>query len=188
MQQEDQLLNTLSAIKEAIELANGRGVLIGGIAVGLSIRPRATRDVDALVVVALDDPQVLWEAARTIGFELKHEDGVTTARSTRFLQTHYTPAKIDVDFQVGLLDLDYAVVDRAIDAEYKGLSLKVASPEDLIILKVIAGRSRDLYDIHTIFEHVPNLDKGFVKAKLLEVYEFLEEPEIVDDLIKRYMA
>lgn len=44
--------------------------------------------------------------------------------------------------------------------------MNFASPEDVIIHKIFAGRARDLEDVKTILIKNPDLDKGYIKKWL----------------------
>ena len=59
------------------------------------------------------------------------------------------------------------------------LKVGIARPEDLLVMKVLAGRDRDMEDARRLVELFPNLDKGSVEAQLQEFAEALEQPEML---------
>ncbi len=54
--------------------------------------------------------------------------------------------------------------------------------EDLIILKAVAHRPKDMLDIEAIIESQPNLDKERVKQWVTEFAQLLEMPELWEDV------
>lgn len=187
MQQSDPLLETIRVVQDLIRLIGGRGVYIGAVALGLSVQPRATKDVDALVLVALDDPAEVWRVARGLGFELFDGSTIESARANRFLSLVFAPTNVRVDLQIGILEYDYAVVERGIPRNIGGLEVRSATPEDIVVMKAVAGRPQDLADIDSVFRIVENLDFGYIKDRLEEFREFVETPENIDRIISRYL-
>lgn len=63
-----------------------------------------------------------------------------------------------------------------------GLSLPLPTPEDLLIMKAVAHRPRDLVDAEAIMEAHPRLDRRRVRSWVRQFAEALETPEILVDL------
>lgn len=188
MPQRDPLSETAAAVMDVIAKTGGRGALIGGIAFGLTVIARATRDVDALILVNLDEPEAVWKAASELGFSLRESNSLQIARQTRFLRLIYNPTKVEVDFQVGIWQFDYEVIERSQTRKLEGVDVKVIRPEDLVIMKAVAGRPQDLADIDRTFEIRADLDKTHIKNSLLEFREFVERPETIDRILADYLS
>ncbi|MGH9835680.1 MAG: nucleotidyltransferase [Blastocatellia bacterium] len=62
------------------------------------------------------------------------------------------------------------------------LKLRVATPEDLIIMKAVAHRLRDIADIEAILNVERNLDLARIRYWVSQFAGALEMPELVDDL------
>lgn len=60
--------------------------------------------------------------------------------------------------------------------------LPLPTPEDLIIMKAVAHRQRDLIDIESILDANQNLDFQRIRSWVREFSSLLEMPEILDDL------
>ncbi len=62
------------------------------------------------------------------------------------------------------------------------IAIRLPTPEDLIILKAVAHRPKDMLDIEAIIESQPNLDKERVKQWVTEFAQLLEMPELWEDV------
>ena len=60
------------------------------------------------------------------------------------------------------------------------------TPEDLIILKAVAHRLKDLLDIETVIATQPQLDKKRIEFWVKQFAELLEMPELWADLEKLF--
>jgi hypothetical protein len=69
----------------------------------------------------------------------------------------------------------------------EALRLRLPTPEDLIIMKAIAHRPKDLEDIRTIADKYPNLDVKRIEKWVKAFGEVLETPELwnlINSLLK----
>ena len=74
------------------------------------------------------------------------------------------------------------LVDRSTLIDVGGLRIRVASAEDLIIMKAVAGRARDIADIENLIQANPDLDVDRIRRWVREFSAVLEMPRIHDDL------
>lgn len=159
-----------------------RGVLIGGLAIALVGRPRVTRDIDALVL--LDDSR--WKdflkSGRAFGISPRQPDALDFARENRVLLLRHRPSEIDIDISLGSLPFEVEAVSRAKRVRVAGVTVPLATPEDLIVMKAIAHRDRDLIDIQGLLDVHPKLDWERVRRWVSEFAAVLETPDIIDDL------
>jgi len=122
-----------------------RHALIGGHGVNTWIMPRQTDDYD--FVVAPDRAGIERLEAELIALGLQHvrrEDGGGSS-GPDFIQLKNAAQDLAVDFQVAKTDYQMLILDRALHTESSGFD--VATPEDLIVLKLLAMRSQDQRDI-----------------------------------------
>ena len=115
-----------------------RGIVIGGLAVSLLSRPRVTRDVDVMVLLPMEEWLAFLDAGRSFGFVPRHVDAIEFAHEARVLLLRHTPAGIDVDVALGCLPFEEEAVDRATFATIAGVMVPLPTPEDLIIMTVVA--------------------------------------------------
>jgi hypothetical protein len=161
---------------------HARGLIIGGLAVALLARPRATRDIDALVLVAEDRWSAFLDAGSKFGFIPRQADTLAFAHEARVLLLRHQPTGIDVDVSLGCLPFEEEAVKRSVAVQVAGVSVPLPTPEDLVIMKAVAHRDRDRQDIEGILVAHPNLDVHRVRRWVRAFAAALETPEIYDDL------
>ncbi len=133
------------------------GLVIGGLAVALLGRARVTRDVDALVLLAEERWPAFLEAGIAFGFLPRQPDVLAFARKARVLLLRHQPTGIDVDVALGCLPFEEEAVARATAVRVAGVSVPLPTPEDLIIMKAVAHRDRDLLDIEGLLAAHPEI-------------------------------
>ena len=148
---------------------------------GLIAQARATQDVDAVVWLDLEDAADFINSGRRFGFVPRLEDAVSFARRSRVLLLRHTDTQINVDLSCGVLPFEREMIDRAAEFKTSELTLKVATPEDLIITKAVAHRGRDLIDVDNLLTIYPDLDLPRIRSWVSEFADVLEMPELVED-------
>lgn len=123
--------------------------LCGGVALAIHGAPRATQDIDLLLL--RKDIDRLREAARACGFALESlpmdfASGVAIQRFTKVIDGQ--PFMLDV---LLVPPLESIWAGRQI-AEFEGGTVRVVSKEGLISLKLAAGRPQDIADIQRLGE------------------------------------
>jgi hypothetical protein len=177
----DRLLVPLATLMRWFKEANLRGAVIGGVAASLRGKPRLTKDIDAVVLEA--DAEMLLESAAEFGFTPRIPDAAEFSRKTRVLLLRYAPG-IDIDISLGALPFEDEVIDRSTWIDVGGVQLRVASAEDIIIMKAVARRARDVMDIENIIAANADLDIERIRYWVREFSAVLEMPEIYEDLEK----
>ena len=74
------------------------------------------------------------------------------------------------------------MIDRAIPIDIHDIKLRIARPEDLIVMKAVASRAKDLADIGSILSFHPKLDFAQVRRWVQEFADALESPELAANL------
>lgn len=157
------------------------GVVIGGVAASLHGRPRMTRDVDAVILADDRGREELLVALHQHGFVTRIEDPLAFARKTRVLLLRHDSTGVDVDISLGALPFESQVIGRAETKVLGGVRVAVASAEDIVVMKALARRPRDIADIESILDANPALDLDRVRHWLREFSSVLEMPEIHDE-------
>jgi nucleotidyltransferase DUF2204 len=176
------VLRALRALVGWLERERIPHVVIGGIAVGALGRPRATRDVDAIVLLADRSWESFEKDARRSGFPPRIEEAVAFARGSRVFLLRHTATGVDVDVSVGALPFEEEAILRARRVAFAGGEIPFATPEDLIIMKIVASRPQDLADIDVLARANPDVDLDRVRRYTRAFAEVLEVPELVDVL------
>jgi predicted nucleotidyltransferase len=176
----------IEAVQHLFEKYENRGVIIGGIAVGFLGRPRLTEDVDVLFLLSNKDLPHFLEMAQSEGIEPRRSDAEEFALKNRVLLLRHSPSGINIDISMGALALEKEIVKRGITLTTATLTIRVPTPEDLIIMKAIAHRSKDLEDIRTIIDKNPKLDVRRIKREVKSFAEFLETPGLWEDIAEMF--
>lgn len=123
-----------------------RFVLLGGYAVGVHAKPRATKDLDLLVSGADDNLKLVADALAAFGAPAAVIDAARTMAPTEIVYLGAPPVRIDILRRADGLDTE-RTIDRAVRIAVGELSIPVISREDLIVNKRAAGRPQDLADV-----------------------------------------
>jgi hypothetical protein len=138
--------------------------LIGGLATGYRARPRFTQDID----VVLHIPQLilprLLEDLRDEGFEFD-----LTAVIREWNQEHMTALTyqgVQVDWLKAIIPLYQRVIDMAKPEDWSGHCIRVATPESLIVTKLVSFRRQDQVDIENLLAaNQGELDVAFIRSE-----------------------
>jgi len=156
--------------------------IVGGVAVAIVGRPRITDDIDAVVLAEHTDPKDLLADAIAHGFAPRRPDAAEFARESRVLQLKHAADGILVDVALGILPFEREMIDRAKYAPVGGVQIPVATPEDLIVMKILAYRGKDVADIESILDANAKVDLRRVRYWAQMMSAGLESPEIIERL------
>lgn len=140
---------------------------------------RVTQDIDALVLADLPEMQVLVDELSKVGITARVPDWKAFMLANRMLLLR-TSSHIDIDISWGILPFEVDMVagaERMID----GL-LPVPKTEDILVMKLVAGRSKDLDDVRALVELGAEFDKTKVSSIVREMADALEDPQILVNL------
>lgn len=160
------------------------GIVIGGVAVSLLSRPRVTRDIDAVVLLDAKMWGAFLASGKSFGFKPRMSDALDFAKRSRVLLLEHESSGIQVDISLGALPFEIESIRRQKKIKVSNFIVPVATPEDLIIMKVVAHRPRDLADVGMILEVTPQVDTKRISKWVKEFSKALEMPELVEDLKK----
>jgi predicted nucleotidyltransferase len=151
--------------------------VIGGLAVSLWGEVRATLDVDLAVWVEAEriDATIVALSRR---FEAIPKDPKLFVRETHVLPV-VTSQGVRADIVFGVLPVEKELVGRARPKALAGGEVRVASVEDLILMKLISERERDLEDARKLLRrHRGTIDREYLRERLEGVAEGLGRPDI----------
>ncbi len=172
----------LESLHRVLHNFDDRGVIIGGIAVGFLGRPRYTADVDAVFLLSSRDVPKFLELAGAEGIHPRIQNADEFARKNRVLLLKHDLTEIEIDVSLGILPFEEEMVERGDVRFFADLSIRLPTPEDLIIMKAIAHRPKDLEDIRAIMDKNPNLDVARIERWVKQFAEVLEMPDLWDDI------
>lgn len=138
---------------------------------------RATADIDVTLDPAEHETSVIAATLSAHGFSLRIEDPDFVAH-TRVLPVVHVPTGVPVDVVLagpGIEELFFArVVERTIGT----VLVPVASPEDVIVMKILAGRPKDIEDVRGIVSAKPHLDVSSVRETLCLLEAALDQSDL----------
>lgn len=157
-----------------LETRGTRYLVIGGLAVVAVGEPRTTADADAIVFVTPAEAESLICAAAESGFELHvcvERERLATTGTMRFRR-----GRFQIDLITASLPFEEAASRRATSYELFGIVMPFPSPEDLILLKVLAGREKDMFDaLGVARRHGERLDVAYLERTLRPICELAED-------------
>lgn len=156
-----------------LEDAEVQYALIGGHAVNAWLEPRFTADIDVTIEAGVAQYRRLTEILQRAGFSIEFTEGADQASGPDFVRfTSPDPVAV-VEFQSAKTKLQNSVIRRA---RIQRGALRVATPEDLIVLKLIANRAKDQIDLVGLCA-LPDLDWDYVErwAREWEVTALLSQ-------------
>lgn len=171
-------LSPLQALQNLISIFNDQGVIIGGIAASLLGVPRYTADVDAVFLLKIEDLSNFLTEASKQGIEPRITGPIQFAKKNRVLLLRHEVTGIDIDVSLGVLPFEIEMIHRSHAVELGALRLQLPTPEDLIIMKAVAHRPKDLDDIQAIATSHPKLDKDRIQNWVEQFGEALDLPDL----------
>ena len=158
----------LSRIGVSLTRHNLPYMIIGGQAVLLYGEPRLTRDIDITLGVNADYIDELLAVIRELSLKPIPEDVESFVRQTMVLPAFDETTGIRVDFIFSFTPYEIEAIKRARRIEILEQEVCFASPEDVIIHKIFAGRPRDIEDVRTIILKNPGIDIQYIRGWLRE--------------------
>lgn len=141
------IVELLGELRQALAGLDVRWYLFGAQAAILHGVDRLTADVDVTVDLGPHPTGRLVAGLGRAGFELRVADVGGFVDATRVVPFVHRRTRIPVDVVLAGPGLEELFFARAEEREIGGVRVPVASAEDLITMKVLAGRPRDLEDV-----------------------------------------
>lgn len=145
----------------ANSLLNDLGIewaVAGGVAANLyRDDARATGDMDIMLVAAVADMAHVADEFRRNGWAITHRP------SDQWLVRAAHPEFGRIDLIAAETEYQRVAIRRAKEATIDGDACKVLAAEDVIVLKMIANRYKDLADVESILEAGVTLDRAYLE-------------------------
>jgi len=143
-------------------------MVIGGQAVLIYGEPRLTRDIDITLGVGPERVQDLLSIAQSSGWRLLVEKPEDFAQRTFVLPLQDSVSGIRIDLIFSYSPYERQALDRVRGVSIGKANVRFAAAEDVIVLKIVAGRLRDLEDAGSILVKNQELDRGYIRRWLAE--------------------
>lgn len=143
-------------------------MIIGGQAVLLYGEPRLTRDIDITLGMGIDGLPLLLKSLGKLRLNPLPADPADFVRKTFVLPSQDEKTKIRVDFIFSFTPYEQQAIKHAKKVKIGKVKVRFASPEDVIIHKVFAGRPRDIEDAKSILIKNPKMNMNYIQKWLKE--------------------
>ena len=145
------LVDVLSTVEDAAGGPESFAV-IGAVARNAWAPPRATTDVDLAIAARPEILQAIGCALRTLGYQQVRQQQADPGEQLPDIVIFRSEATglPQVDLLVAKTPFEEQVLRRAVRIEVGPCAVPIASPEDLIVYKLLADRPRDREDIRAV--------------------------------------
>lgn len=172
-----QLEDALESVVAVLEQEGLPYMVIGGLANLVWGVARTTQDIDITVQVEPANlPDLVARLIRTL--RPLPEEPLLFVRQTRVLPV-VAANGIRADLIFAELPYQEQAIDRARLIRLGSIDVRICTPEDLIIHKIISDRPKDLADVKgVVLTQGPKLDRSYLDPLVLGLAADLERPEI----------
>jgi hypothetical protein len=140
----------LAALGGAMRAHGWRWYVFGAQAVAAYGRPRLTADVDVTVEPTGAGAGEVIRALDAYGFAPRFVLSAEHLTMARILPMVHVPSGFPLDLVLASPGLDEEFLARARWLDLGGVEAPVVSVEDLVVMKVLAGRRKDLEDVRGV--------------------------------------
>ena len=168
------LARLLEQIAIALEDLRIPYMVIGGQAVLLYGEPRLTQDIDVTLGAGTDQLAVVLDLVRAQGWQVLVEAPEEFVPRTMVLPCSDPVTRLRIDLIFSYSEYERQALERVRRVPMGKAQVRFASPEDLVIHKIIAGRSRDLDDVRSILLKNHTCQVEYIRHWLREYDRSLE--------------
>ena len=137
--------------------------------------------MNAVVLVQDKDRKAFLDLGARFGFVARVADVLDFAERTRVLLVRHEPSGIDADIVFAGLAFEEEAIGRSRQIDVADVSLPLPTAEDLIVMKAVADRPRDMADIEAVLDANPEVDLGRVRRWLHEFSSALDSSEMLEE-------
>jgi len=183
------LADLFNDLNVAFEQVSSRWYLFGAQAAILHGAARLTADVDVTVMYGGGEPSRLLRVLAVNRFDASTEDAIGFMERTRVLPVIHTPSGIPVDIVFGGPGLEEQFLQRSRLFDLNGAMVPVASAEDLVAMKILSGRAKDLDDVLAVLAaQLGSFDVSYSRVLLERLEAALDRRDllpVLEDMILR---
>ncbi len=174
------LADALGAVVGFFERAKVPYFLLGGIALGALGEPRFTLDVDLDIHIPKTAAKKLLVQAQRAGFRIAKS---ALQDVTEFGVFRMWWNDVQIDCILASTPLEQSAFKRRTRVKVLETTVWLPSVEDLLLLKIISGRDKDLVDARTLVErHTAHLDKKYLEQWAQHLCDEAEDYRIMHTL------
>jgi predicted nucleotidyltransferase len=169
-----------AALGRAFAAAGARWFVFGAQAAILHGAVRFTEDIDVTVdAMHMSTPELVAHLEGE-GLSLRVvEDVDTFVAQTRVLPMLHDASMTPVDVVLSGPGIEELFFERVIMLDVGGIAIPVAAAEDLVVMKVLAGRPKDLEDVVAVLSAQPALEVSRVRELLAMLERALDQSDLL---------
>ena len=179
---QENLLNVLDKILKIASKAHIKVMFMGGIAVSVWGEPRTTYDIDAVIGISSSESDKFLLEASKENFTYDKRNPVQLIQKSAFITLAYPVKnrKTYVDLFLASDEYQKLALSRRKEINLYGRKIPIISVEDLVLYKLLAGRTKDIDDVREILiSQKGKLDMKYMKkwANKLGITTFLNDEQ-----------
>jgi predicted nucleotidyltransferase len=171
----------LAEVATILEDADIPYMVIGGQAVLLYGEPRMTRDIDVTLGVDIDRIDTVLAAFEASSFRPLPESVRSFVTETHVLPMEDASTRIRLDLIFSFSPYEREALSRVRKIDIDSVLVRFASPEDVVIHKLVAGRPRDVEDVRHILSMQEKIDDKYIRGWLKQFDTALDR-----ELVKQF--
>jgi hypothetical protein len=157
-------------------------MVIGGIAaIARGVR-RMTTDIDVVVRGDATSLEKLLSKLAASKIVPRIPDARAFAKTNLVLLVRHAPSGVDLDISLGWTKFEQEAIEASSEAVFGTVAAPMALPQDLVVLKAVAARPKDVEDATSLLVMYPNIDVIAVRATVSELAALAEDPALLAGL------
>ncbi len=137
-------------------------MIIGGQAVLIYGEPRITRDIGLTLGINTDRLSDILSMLEEVSLRPLPQNIESFVQETMVLPALHESSGVRVDFIFSISPYESNAIRRSKKIKILGQDVRFASLEDTIILKIFAGRPRDLEDVRVLLVKNTDVDNPYI--------------------------
>ncbi|RLF97655.1 MAG: hypothetical protein DRN49_07215 [Thaumarchaeota archaeon] len=127
--------------------------------------PRLTKDIDITLGISPEDADEIIKICKKLNLKILTSNPESFVKKTMVLPALDKKSGFRIDFIFSTSEYEKQALKRAKRFKVENFYVRFASPEDIIIHKLIAGRARDIEDIKNLLAK-RQVDFAYIKSWL----------------------
>lgn len=171
----------LRALVDALEETAAPSMIIGGVAVIASGVPRQTVDIDATILGRAAPLETVVDTFARHGITPRVSQALEFARERQVLLLQHSATGVTMEVSFAWLPFEEEALARAREIDIEDFTVRIATPEDLIVYKAAAWRDRDVSDIERLLAlYLGTIDLERVRNLVRDIGMALDDPGRID--------
>lgn len=166
----------LAQLSKALDRHQIPYMVIGGQAVLVYGEPRFTRDIDITLGAGIERLEEVLKLVDSFHWKVLAPTPAEFVQRTMVLPCQDPKSGVRLDLVFSFSPYERQAMDRVRRIKILDQEVCFASPEDLIIHKMVAGRPRDLEDVRVVQNKNQTMDRAYIEKWLKDFEATLDRP------------